>query len=101
MDTNASATSALIGRLPELAIPVNAAERIPAEKITLDKENVTIGIGGVYALSAKVEPENTNDRVEWSSSDEKVASVDKNGTVTGISEGKAVITVKAGDVFAE
>ena len=101
MDTNASATSALIGRLPELAIPVNAAERIPAEKITLDKENVTIGIGGVYALSAKVEPENTNDRVEWSSSDEKVASVDKNGIVTGISEGKAVITVKAGDVFAE
>ncbi len=101
METNASATSALIGRLPELAIPVNAAERIPAEKITLDKESVTIGIGGVYALSAKVEPENTNDRVKWSSSDEKVASVDKNGIVTGISEGKAVITVKAGDVFAE
>ncbi len=31
---------------------------------------------------------------EWSSSDETVAAVDKNGRVTGVGEGKAVISVK-------
>lgn len=34
-----------------------------------------------------------NTEVIWSSSDEKVATVSQNGTITGLSEGEAVITV--------
>ena len=38
--------------------------------------------------------------MSWSSSDESIATVDKNGKVKGIAEGKATITVKSGDFEA-
>lgn len=48
-------------------------------------------------LSAYVLPENaSNKKLEWSSSDESIATVDKNGKVTGVKPGVATITVKAG-----
>lgn len=50
--------------------------------------------GTSYALSALVSPENASYKnVQWSSSDERVATVDANGNVTAISAGEVDILV--------
>lgn len=54
-------------------------------------EEYTVVEGKELRFSCKVEPEGC--KIIWSSDNERVASV-KNGTVTGLSEGKAVITAK-------
>ena len=54
---------------------------------------VTLGVGQTLQLGATVNPAAA---VEWSTSKEKVASVDAKGKVTAASEGTATITAKAG-----
>ena len=51
-------------------------------------------------LTATVSPANTTDTVTWSSNDSSVATVDAYGVVTGVSQGTATITAKAGDKTA-
>lgn len=54
--------------------------------------------GEQYQLTAYIEPADaTVDTLEWSSSDESVATVNQDGLVTIISEGSAIITVSATD----
>lgn len=65
--------------------------------VSLDKTSAELEVGGTLTLTATVEPANaTNKDVTWSSSDVKVATV-KNGTVTAVAVGTAVITVKTAD----
>lgn len=76
---------------------------IPVESIKLNTEKVTLtSSGATFALEVNVEPENTTDKnITFTSSNEKVATVDSNGVITAVGEGEAVITVKIGDVTAE
>jgi uncharacterized protein YjdB len=49
-------------------------------------------------LAATLTPANaTNKKVAWKSSDEKIATVDANGLLTGKAKGTATITVTAED----
>ena len=73
---------------------------IPAESITLDKTSVEIFKNQTVTLSATVSPANTTDTVTWSSNDSSVATVAAYGVVTGVSQGTATITAKAGDKTA-
>lgn len=51
-----------------------------------------------YSLKAKVSPANaSNQTLKWTSSNKDVVTVDKNGVVTVVDAGKAVITAKATD----
>ena len=53
-------------------------------------------VGDTIQLSANVTPSNATDKsVAWSSDNEKVATVDKNGKVTILSAGTATITASA------
>ncbi|MHB9940484.1 hypothetical protein CF065_02305 [Clostridium sporogenes] len=66
-----------------------------AESIDLDKTSMDLLEGSSDKLNAKVLPENaTNKKVVWSSSNEKIATVDKDGKVTAIKEGQVTITAK-------
>lgn len=69
--------------------------------LTLTAPDSPISIGGTYTSTPtlKAGEQTLSDKtITWSSDNEKVATVDENGTVTGVAAGKANITAKfAGD----
>ena len=69
--------------------------KAPVTSITLDKANGEILVGETLSLNATVLPDDANKNVTWSSDNEAVATVNQNGTVTGVSAGKATITATA------
>ena len=76
-------------------------EEIKADSIKLDVEEKELEIGESFTISATISPENVDNKtLSFSSSDEKVATVDETGKVTAVAAGTAVITVKNGDVEA-
>ena len=72
----------------------------PAEAIKLDKTEATIIKGDTLQLGVLKDNEDNEKyegKVEWKTSDEKVATVDENGTVKASGVGTAVITVASED----
>lgn len=59
--------------------------------LSLREHHATLCAGGTTSLSVDVTP-NSPDGVVWSSSNERVATVDEYGTVTGVTKGTATIT---------
>ncbi|WP_276798955.1 Ig-like domain-containing protein [Cloacibacillus porcorum] len=62
------------------------------ESITVNPSTITLKEKEVKQLTVTFAPEGVKEEIVWSSSDEKVAIVEENGTVTAISEGKCTIT---------
>ena len=50
----------------------------------------------MFLLHVKASPENTTDKILFSSSDESVATVTEDGKITAVSEGETVITISCG-----
>lgn len=65
--------------------------------VTLNKVEAELTeAGATVQLTATVAPENATDKaITWTSSDEKVATVDANGLVTAVANGTATITATA------
>ncbi len=73
-------------------------EIIPVSQITLNKAETSISVGNSETLTATVAPENaTIKALKWASSDEDVATVAPDGTVTAVKAGAATITATAAD----
>ena len=73
-------------------------EIVPVSQITLNKAEASISVGNSETLTATVAPENaTNKALTWASSDEDVATVAPDGTVTAVKAGAATITATAAD----
>ena len=73
-------------------------EIIPVSQITLNKAETSISVGNSETLTATVAPENAaNKALTWASSDEDVATVAPDGTVTAVKAGAATITATAAD----
>ena len=71
---------------------------VPVTGVKLNKETLELFTDGSETLTATVEPGNaTNKNVTWSSSEETIAIVDNNGTVTAKAAGTATITVTTED----
>lgn len=74
---------------------------IKVSRIDISKKTTNILIGSKYKLIATVVPSNaTYKKVIWKSANSKIATVDTNGGVKGISEGKTVISAISGKVVA-
>ena len=68
----------------------------PATAVKLNKTKASVKIGKTLVLTTTLEPETTTTKkVIWTSSDEKIATVDKYGVVTGIKKGTVTITATA------
>ena len=50
----------------------------------------------MFLLHVQASPENTTDKILFTSSDETVATVTEDGRITAVSEGEAVITIRCG-----
>lgn len=73
--------------------------KVDVKELYIDSEDLTVVIGAEpVRLRAVIEPkEATNRGIRWSSSDKSVATVDKNGLVTFVGVGVAVITATSVD----
>lgn len=75
------------------------------EQIALSKTEGVLTVGNSVTITATITPDNaTNATVNWTSSDEKVATVDSNGKVTAVAAGNATIKATSesdGDVSAD
>ena len=72
------------------------------ESITLDSNEGKLTVGNSHTIKATVAPDEVaaETTIEWSSSNEKVATVDSNGKVTAVFSGNATITATAGEESA-
>ncbi len=64
--------------------------------IALDKNTLDMKSGASETLVATVQPAGAEGTVTWSSSNDKVATVDETGKVTAVAKGTATITAKVG-----
>lgn len=71
------------------------------EALYLSEDAVTLGIGKEETLTLTAEPEEVDvSAAVWTSSDESIATVDEEGTVTAVAEGEATVTATLGGVEA-
>ena len=70
----------------------------PVTSISLNRSSLTMEATDTFQLQASVYPSNAADqRVQWTSSDPAVASVDENGLVTALKKGTTTVTAAALD----
>ncbi len=68
-----------------------------AEKVSLDKPEVTINEGQTVQLSLNVEPKDFTDEVSWKSTDTNIVTVNENGLVIAKNKGTAKIKIMVGE----
>ena len=72
---------------------IKDVQYVPVMSVSLDKTALELVEEGTYVLTATVLPGNATEKaLQWSSSDESVATVDEGGKITAVKEGTAVIT---------
>ena len=90
----------------EKPTPEPTPVEVKANKITLNKENVTFtALNQTFFLSATVTPENAEEKaVGWNSNNMSVVTVDKDGKITAVGKGSAEVFCflkSNGEVFAK
>ncbi|WP_436883666.1 Ig-like domain-containing protein [Mammaliicoccus sciuri] len=86
------------GESDKVDVPSFKTKPISATGVTISPKTVSIDVGGTTKLDSTVAPSTaTNKSVAYKSSDEAVATVSSNGTVTGITVGETTITVTTQD----
>lgn len=75
----------------------SGGQTVSVTGVSLNKNSTSITVGGAETLEATVAPSNaTNQGVSWTSSNTSIATV-SGGTVRGVAEGSATITVTTSD----
>ena len=77
------------------AADAKSTAKSSSHALVLTSENMSVAIGKKIHMTAKVTNVDKQPTITWTSSDEKVATVDENGTVKGKAVGKAVIKASA------
>ncbi|WP_156152473.1 Ig-like domain-containing protein, partial [Flammeovirga sp. OC4] len=73
-------------------------EEISVTGVTLSESTVDLIVDGTHQLTATIAPENaTNLNHTWTTSNDKVVTVDELGMITAVSPGTATITVSTAD----
>lgn len=70
----------------------------PITDVQLERHDATINVGNIIQINARILPDNADNKdVVWTSSNEDVATVSKDGIITGKGAGTAVITVTSAE----
>lgn len=84
-----SGTATITAKIGSKKYKCKISVKIPS----INKTKICIAKGDTYTLKVK----NTNQKIKWSSSDKKVATVNSKGKVTAKKKGTATITAKVGN----
>lgn len=96
-----SGTATITAKAGEKSATCSVVVSTPVDSITVDSNSITLEEGQSTTLTATISPNDADDqKVEWSTSDAKVATVDQNGRVTAVKEGSTTVTAKAGEKSA-
>ena len=76
---------------------LNIRPDVLTTSISLDKTQLSVYVGDNATLSVSISPTNAWDVINWSSSNEEVATVDQTGKVTAKKRGTATITATTTD----
>ena len=91
---NAATEQSYFSTMPSFTVSVGTS--VAVDNVTLDKTALNLSLNESAKLTATVAPENaTHPQVIWTSSDEKVATVDGEGNVKAVGSGKAEIKATA------
>lgn len=66
----------------------------PATEITIYSYQTSVSVGDTFKIGYRLKPSKSDDKVTFSTSSKKIASVDSEGNVTAVSKGSAIITAK-------
>ena len=86
-------TEAVITETTEATIPCEQMVMTNAGVAELNAE------GQQFLLHVKALPENTTDKIIYTSGDESIATVTENGKITAVSEGETVIHISCGEYY--
>nr|WP_317349531.1 Ig-like domain-containing protein [uncultured Blautia sp.] len=70
--------------------------KVKTTKITGVKTSLTLKRGKSYRIRAKAYPKNSDEKITYSSSNKKIATVTSKGVIKAVKKGKVTITVKSG-----
>lgn len=83
----------------EIKATVSVTVHEPVTRLEITNKAETLFTPDTYEVQGKVYPENASDKsVTWSSSDEEIATVSQDGTITALKKGEVVITLTSNDV---
>ena len=85
------------GKKATLKVKVQTA-KVKTTKISGLKKKLTIKKGKSVTLKPVVSPITSQEKVTYSSSNKKIATVSSSGVITGKKKGTAYITVKSGKI---
>lgn len=88
------------GRCTTTTYLAPVSTKVLIDKINLDIINNTISLGETLQLNPQIEPVYSSEELKWSSSNEKIATVDENGLITTHSVGSVIITVESNNAKA-
>ena len=75
--------------------------KIPTKKIKVSnvkKGKLSLKSGKSFGLNVVITPSNSTDAVKYTSSDNKIVTVDKNGKIKAVKKGKAKVTITSGKI---
>ncbi|MGN1101230.1 MAG: Ig-like domain-containing protein, partial [Huintestinicola sp.] len=67
----------------------------PATEIIIYSYQTSVTVGDTFKIGYRLKPSKSDDKVTFSSSSKKIATVDSEGNVTAVGKGSAIITAKA------
>ena len=83
---------------PQAALSLRVVVVQPVTRLSLRASEKSVAVGGTIQLTADAQPESaTRKQVVWTSADERIATVDAEGRVTGVKKGTARIVATAAD----
>lgn len=102
IQTTAPTTQPETTEATEATTTAPTEELIPCEEVSVSNAVVEFDAAGESVLLAvSLLPEDTNETLIFTSSDESVAVVTNAGAVTAVAHGEAVITISCGDATAQ
>ncbi|MEG0731882.1 MAG: Ig-like domain-containing protein [Vagococcus sp.] len=95
---NADVLEDYFSKMPSFNVSVKEGAIKPT--ISLNKEKVELSVGKTEQITATVTPENQKDKLSWTSANEEIATVSKDGTITAKKAGEAEINASIGKVIS-